>query len=138
VRTLYPVIVTIAFAVSFAILGQAGFFAAWGGDVGVERGESVTDELNEGAEDVPVGGGEDIRGDASASGDNSDIITMVVNGGKTLGSIAGMVATLPGVLYDLAYPFLGPVAVIVYPLGSAGTLLVGIGVIEWLTNREWT
>lgn len=139
-RTLYPVIIAIAFAVSFGVLTQVGFFAAWGADVGVEQGQAVQDKLNQSAEEVPVGEGDagGLRGDASGTGDNSDIISMVVNGGQAIAGLGGIFVLLPRALHDLAYPFLGEVAVMVYVLAIPGQVIAGIGIIEWMGNREWT
>ncbi len=127
-RTVDPVLVVLAIGVAGAMLGMSGFTAVWGADTpSVDR---ASDKMNESAEAVSPNNGP-VEGPVS-SGDSS-IVGLIANGLGSLVDIAGAVVLLPITLMNLGFP-----AWFAVPIGSIGEIIVGIGIFEFATNREWT
>lgn len=127
-RTLAPIMVVLALAVSGSMLGMAGFWDAWGApapqtDAAQDQLEENQDQVN--PNDVPVEG--------PVSSGESDVVGLIANGLGSMTDLAGAVIVLPITLINLGFP-----AWFAIPVGSLGYLLAGVGVIEWATNREFT
>lgn len=126
-RTTMPVFIVIAIGVAGMMLGMSGFSAAWGADP--PKTEAAQEEVNESADLGPTS--KPISGPVSSS--DSSTVGLIASGLGSLTDFAGSVAHLPQTLIALNFPMWFSV-----PLGSVAAGLVGIGIIEFAINREWT
>lgn len=127
-RTIVPVFVVLAIAVAGMMLGMSGFQSAWGAPA--PQTASAQDQLNASAQNASPNEGP-VEGPVSSG--ESSIVGLIVNGLTTMVDIAGGVVLLPLTLMNLGFP-----AYFAIPVGALAELLVGIGLIEFATNREWT
>jgi hypothetical protein len=74
---------------------------------------------------------EGVEGDASNAGDG-DIIGLIIDSGQAVARIAGMVVLLPLELQDLGFPSWFAV-----PLGLSVQTIVGVGVFQFISGRQW-
>jgi len=127
-RTLVPVLVVLCIGTSGAMLGMSGFADSWGADP--PSVESASSQVNGSAENVSPNEGP-VEGPVS-SGDSS-IVGLIANGLGSLVDIAGAVIVLPLTLVNLGFPKWFAI-----PIGTVAEVIVGVGVFEFATNREWT
>jgi hypothetical protein len=127
-RTLVPMMIVLALAVAGMMLTGGAFASEWGAQP--PSTEQAQAGLNDSAGDVNPQSGP-IEGPVAQT--DGSIIGLIGSGLGTITKIGGAVATLPLTLVNLGFP-----AWFAYPLGLIGQLLVGIGIIEFAINREWT
>lgn len=128
VRTTIPVLVVLALGTAAVMLGMSGFADVWGSPT--PQVERAGDHVNESAASVSPQNGS-VQGPVS-SGDSS-IVGLIADGLGSLTDIAGGVVLLPLTLIKLGFPRWFAI-----PIGSLAELIVGIGLFEFATNREWT
>ncbi len=126
-RTIMPVLVVLAIGVAGAMLGMSGFESAWGAEP--PSVEPASSQVNESAGSVGVEEGP-VEGPVNSG--ESSIVGIVVDGLQSLTDIAGAVLVLPVTLMNLGFP-----AWFSIPVGAVAEALVGIGIIEFATNRVW-
>jgi hypothetical protein len=114
--------------VAAAMVTASGFAAVWGApppqiDKASDRVESNASDLspNEGPVSGPV------------SSSESEIVGLITSGLGTLVDLAGAVVLFPRTLMQLGVPAWAAV-----PLGFFAEILVGVSLIEFATNREWS
>lgn len=126
-RTIAPVLIVLALGVAGMMTGMSGFSAAWGAEPPQTdaAASAVNDSAGVGPNQGPVSG-------PVSTGDSS-IVGLIVSGLTSLVDIGGAVVLLPVTLMTLGFP-----AWFAVPLGLLAQAIVGIGLIEFATNREWT
>lgn len=127
-RTITPVMIVMCIGLAGAMVSGAGLADAWGTDP--PQTAAAQEQLNKNSDRVDPQG-TPVKGPVS-SGD-SDLVGVIVNGITSLVKTAAAVAVMPVTLMNLSFPIWFAV-----PVGSFGTLLVGIGIVEFASNREWT
>lgn len=127
-RTIVPVLLVLAIGTAGAMIGASGFADMWGAPP--PQTDAAVEQLEEGSSQVGPNSGP-VSGPVS-TGDSS-IVGLIVNGLTSVVDIAGAVILLPLTLMNLGFP-----AWFAVPIGTLAELLVGIGIIEFATNREWT
>lgn len=127
-RTITPMLVVLALGVSGMMLGMSGFADAWGAKP--PQTTAAEEQLNDSASGLNPGDGP-VQGPVSAA--DSSIVGLLASGLGNLVNVAASVALLPVTLINLGFP-----AWFSVPVGLFGQLTLGIGIIEFATNREWT
>ena len=127
-RTITPVLLVLAIGTAGMMLGMSGFTAAWGAPA--PQTDAAADAVNGSAGSVGPNEGP-VSGPVS-TGDSS-IVGLIVSGLSSLVDIAGAVVLLPLTLMNLGFP-----AWFSVPLGLLAQAIVGIGLVEFATNREWS
>lgn len=127
-RTIFVVFVVVTVGVSGMMLGMAGFADTWGAEP--PRTDAAADQVNQSADNVGPDSGP-VEGPVTSS--DGSIVGLIVSGLGSLVNIAGAVVLLPVTLMNLGAP-----AWFAIPVGSLAELIVGIGIIEFATQREWT
>lgn len=127
-RTIAPVAIILAIGVAGVMIGMSGFGAAWGADPPQTQG--AQENLNDSAEDMNPNEGP-VSGPVSSG--ESDVVGLIADGLSSLVDIGAAVVLLPVTLMELGFP-----AYFAVPIGSLAYILVGIGLVEFATNREWT
>jgi hypothetical protein len=132
-RGTVPVLIVLCIGVAGLMLGGAGFHDAWGAPSPQTGG--AQGELNKSASDLQPANRPDndslISGPVSSA--DSSIVGLIASGLGSIVNAAGSVVFLPVTLVNLGFP-----TWFAYPLGSIAYIVVGISVIEFATNREWT
>ncbi len=123
-----PVMIVLAIGVATMFVTGSGFADAWG-QPAPETG-AAADALNESADNVGPDG-QPVEGPVSTG--DSEVIGLIASGLGTLFGLAGSVALLPVTLTNLGLP-----AWFAFPAGALAQIVVGVSLIEWATNREWT
>jgi len=123
--------VVIAALISFAIAGLLITGSGAGQHTGItDPVGGLDDEVQSQAEESAVGdNGSGVSG-TRGGGEDSSIISLVINGAKQIASIVGMVALLPLTLEQIGFPTWFAV-----PIGTAATLIVSVGLIQFITGR---
>ena len=129
-RTTAPVIMILCIGVAGAMVSMSGFADVWGTPEPQTAGAESA--LEDSADSVNPTGEEGSASGPVSSGE-SNIVGLIVDGGRSLAGIAAAVVLFPVTMINLGFPawFSLPIGWFVYTLG-------GIGIIEWGTNREWT
>ena len=127
-RTIAPIVVVLAIGVAAMMLGMSGFSAAWGADP--PQTSAAQEELEDSSRDLapqsgPVSG--------PVSGVDDSVIGLLASGLGSAVDVAGAGAVLPKALISLGFP-----AWFATPVGFLAQLIVGIGLFEFATSREWT
>lgn len=126
-NTYVPVLLVLAIGVSGMMIGMSGFDDVWG--AGKPQTQGAQDALNGSAEQVNPND-EPVSGPVSSG--ESSAVGLFVDGIQSLASIAGSVALLPVTLIELGFP-----AWFSVPLGSIAYLVVGVGLVQFASKREW-
>jgi len=130
-RTIFPVLFVLALGTAALIWGMAGAGNIYGSSDpvdGLNSGSEIVDAKNDSA----VGGGS-YNGSAGGDSDGGGIVGLIISGVDAIVSFVSMVALLPWELMKLGLP-----EYFALPIGFLAQGLVGIGVIEFATNRELT
>lgn len=127
-RTIAPLLVVLAIAVSGGMLGASNFQSAWGGEP--PQTTAAQGELNNSSSDLAPSS-QPVSGPVSAA--DSSVVGLIASGLSGIVEAAGAVALLPLTLINLGFP-----AWFSIPLGLLAQLITGIGIIEFATNREWS
>jgi hypothetical protein len=123
-----PVFIVLSIAVAGMMLGASGFSAAWGS--APPSTSAAQEQLNNSSGKVAPADGP-VAGPVTSS--DSAIIGLISSALGTVVNLAGAVALLPLTLIELGFP-----AFFAVPLGLIGQLVVGVSLIEFASNREWT
>lgn len=129
-RTIGAVLFVLAIGTASLIWGLSGVGTIHGQDdpvSGLESGDAVHEASNESA----VGGG-NFTGEASASEGEGDIVGMIISGISSVTGFVAMVGLLPWELQRLGFP-----AYFAFPIGFLAQGIVGIGIVQFATNREF-
>lgn len=123
-----PVMLVLVIGVAAAMVTSSGFAAVWGAPPpqvqdASERVEDNASDLN--PNNSPISG--------PVSSSESEIVGLITSGLGTIVSLAGAVVLFPLTLMQLGMP-----AWAALPLGSVAEILVGVSIIEFATNREWS
>jgi len=125
-RTQYPLIIVLCFAVMFGMFAGSGFNAIVDGDRSTGQAQ---DELDSQANDSAIENGSGIAGDQSP-GDEGSLVGVVISGSQTILSVLGMVALLPITLQNLGFP-----TWFALPIGSVAYVVAGIGFVQFVSGR---
>jgi hypothetical protein len=125
-KTTYPVLIVLALGVAGTMWGMSGITAMYDGP---QDDLQSQEELNESASSSSVTGYE---ADAGPN-QGGNIVGLIFSGISRLVSLAGLVLLLPAEMHNIGFPWWFSL-----PIGLLAQTLVGIGIIEFATQREWT
>lgn len=131
-RTTAPVVFVLALGVAFAIVGTTGIAATWG-LTDTPGGDGVESNLNQSAANSSAGESGNFEGDVGQSGDDTSLLGLTITGISIIASAAGAIVLLPITLTNLGMP-----AYAAIPLGFFLQVIVGIGIVEFATGRQYT
>lgn len=122
-----PVLIVLALGVAGLMLGASGFSDAWGAQPPSTSAaeEKLNNSSSVGPTNDPVSG--------PVSDGDSSIVGLISSGLGSFVDIAGAVAFLPVTLTNLGFPMWFS-----YPLGLLAQFVVGVSIIQFATNREWS
>lgn len=128
-RTIFPILFVLALGVAALIWGMSGMGSIYGTQDPVS-GSQAGGELEDASNDSAVGGG---SFNGSASGETSDggIVGIIISGISFIVSFASMVGLLPFELMNLGFPNYFAI-----PIGLLSQALIGLGIVQFATNRE--
>jgi hypothetical protein len=129
VRTARIVLVVAALGTASLMWGLGGLGDLYGETNPVGDLQSG-DEVERQADESAVVDNGSFSGSASRSDDS--IVGLIVSGASAITDFAAMVALLPLELQRLGLPRYAA-----YPLGLIAQAVVGIGVVQFATGREW-
>lgn len=124
----FPVLVVLTIGVAAAMVTASGFAAVWGAPP--PQVDKASDQVDESAGNLNPNSGP-VAGPVSSS--ESDVVGLITSGLGAMTDLAGAVVLFPITLMQLGMPAWAAV-----PLGSVAEILVGVSLIEFATNREWT
>lgn len=113
--------VAVCFALAFAMLAGAG----WTAQTGATDGDLIRDEVNDTANNSPVG----ISG-GTGSQDDGDIVGFIINGSGKLVDFVLLGLTIGSVLANLGFPLW-----MTRPIGWAIQLVLMVGFAQFTLNR---
>lgn len=122
-----PILIVLALGVSGMMLGASGFSDAWGAQPPQTSAaqEQVNNSSSIGPNQDPISG--------PVSDSDSSIVGLISNGLGSIVGVAGAVVLLPATLTNLGLPMWFS-----YPLGLLAQFVVGVSIIQFATNREWS
>jgi len=125
-KTTYPVLIVLALGVAGTMWGMSGIAAIYDGP---QDDLNSREELNESAE------GSSVNGYEADAGPNQggNIVGLIFSGISRLVALAGLVLILPAEMHNIGFPWWFSL-----PIGLLAQTLVGIGIVEFATQREWT
>jgi hypothetical protein len=130
VRATWPVLFTLSLGIAVLMIQGSGYAATVSGNptsgLG-PLGDSVQEQANS---SVASNQGDGLAG--QASGSDEPLISFILSGGGAILSTAKLVATLPVALISLGAPVWFAV-----PVGGLAQIVVGIGILQFITNREF-
>lgn len=129
-RTLYPVLLVLAIGTASLIWGFSGVGQIFGNSdpvSGIDAGDSIVDAKNDSA----VGGGS-FNGSAEGETSGGGIVGIIVSGIGFIVGFVAMVGNLPASLMQLGFP-----EYFAKPIGYLVVALVGLGVVQFATNRVY-
>lgn len=126
-RTKFIVVLALALAAGTLVVQMAGFQDSIGQDpaAGMDAGDRLEKQANESAANTGL------EGNARAS--DGDLVGIIISGvqrGVTV--LIAFTALLPFTLNKMYIPWYAA-----YPFGVFGQVLMGIGIIQWATNRVY-
>lgn len=127
-RTLYPLLVVLALGAATIVWTLSGVGAIYGVSDPIGDGSPASDALENQAENSSANQG--VESSARSSGDS--VVGLIFSGLGTIVSVASMVVLLPWELQRLGFPHY-----FAYPIGLLAQTLVGVGIIQFATNREY-
>lgn len=122
------VMLVFALGTSGMMLGMSGFTQAWGAEP--PRTAAAQEEVKKSSEQLKP---QNKPNTGPVSEADSSVVGLISSGLSSLTNIAGAVVLLPQTLINLNFP-----AWFAVPVGLIPHTLVGISLIEFATNREWT
>lgn len=123
-----PVMLVLVIGVAAAMVTASGFAGVWGAPP--PQIDDASDRVSESADGLNPNNGP-VSGPVSSS--ESEIVGLITSGLGTLVDLAGAVVLFPLTLMQLGVPAWAAV-----PLGSFAEILVGVSLIEFATNRDWS
>jgi len=127
-RTLLPMGGVLALGFVLLLFAGSGFNAIVAGDANTDGLQS---ELQDTADQTGVDNETVVEGSRETGGDGS-IVGIAIGGSQKLLRIVGLVALMPVTLQQLRFP-----AWFAFPLGSIGSLIAAVGIIQFITGRIW-
>jgi len=128
-RTIKIVLIVAALGTASLMWGLSGMGAVYGQSDPVSGLESGDDIKQQGNQSVVSNGSYD----ASATGASQDsVVGLIIAGTSRITDFAAMAALLPIELNRLGLPYW-----LAYPVGLIGQAIVGIGIVQFATNRVW-
>ena len=128
-----PIIaVVLAFGVSFSLMAGSGFGAAV---YGQSPGEAETSRtIEEVSSQASVDENSEAGGlSADVAGDNEPtVVGVALSGGQFADELVGAVALLPVTLIGLGFP-----AYFAVPIGGVAQIIAFIGLVQFVTGREY-
>jgi hypothetical protein len=124
-RTNFLLAMVMSLALAGALITGSGFAALVG--QGDPTG-GISENVNKTAKNTTLDDGK-LSGENAPSDDDS-IISLIIDGGKEIGDIVGMVTLLPLTLMNMGFP-----AWFAIPVGAPVTIIASIGVIQFVTGR---
>lgn len=131
-RTKYPVLVVMALATASLIWGMSGFGDVYGVNDPVGDDSQAADALQEESNESSASSGGTFEGSANTGTDSNNIVGLIISGISSIVSFGTMVALLPLELERLGFP-----RYFAYPIGVLAQTLVGIGIVQFATNRDF-
>jgi hypothetical protein len=124
-RTLAPLALVLALALTGAMFSGSGFNQLVDGEK--ELGQ-VQDQVDQAGAGSPAGEGE-LESNRRGTDDGS-IVDLVISSAASIGRFAGLALTLPITMKELGFP-----GWFAFPVGSIIEILVAIGVIQFVSGR---
>lgn len=128
-RTIAPILFVAALGTAALIWGLSGAGAIYGVDDPVSGLESG-DALEERSNDSAVSNDGTFNGSAENTDGSDNIVGIVISGIGAIVQFATLVALLPFELQRLGFPFW-----FAFPLGALTQAIVGVGVVQFASNR---
>jgi hypothetical protein len=128
-RTIAPILFVAALGTAALIWGLSGFGAVYGVNdpvSGLESGDALEDQANDSA----VSNQGQFNGSADNTDGSDNIVGIVISGISAVVQFATLVAFLPFELQRLGFPFY-----FAFPLGVLTQAIVGVGVVQFASNR---
>lgn len=122
------VLIVLVLGASAGMVTASGLAGVWGSPP--PQVDDASGQLNDSASDLRPSSGP-VEGPVSSS--ESDVVGLIVSGLGAITNMAGAVALLPLTLIQLGFPAWAGV-----PIGLLAQTVVGVSIIEFATNREWT
>lgn len=131
-NTIRYTIAVLCLGFAFTTLSMAGMPAALGMGAGAPGagGSTLGDTLNESAGEAPVGGGE-VEGQVDGTDDQS-IVSVALNSVTFFMSFASAIAAMPTALTALGLPWY-----FAAPAGSFMVVVASVGILQFISQREW-
>lgn len=126
-RTQFAVVLGLSLAAGVLVVQMAGFGAVTGEPpaAGMDAGDTLEEEAN----DSVANSG--LQGDARSS--DGDLVGVIISGVQVgFSALVAFTAKLPWTLNNLGIPWYGA-----YPAGLFVQVVMGIGLIQWATNRPY-
>lgn len=127
-RTLYFILVVFALGTAGMIWSLSGIGGVYGPTDPIGDTESA-DALEAQAANSSANNSGSLNGSARA-GDDANLIGVIITGISTIVNFGGTVVLLPFELQNLGFP-----RYFAYPVGLLAQAFVGIGIVQWATNR---
>lgn len=130
-RTIKPTLIVVALGVATMMWGVSGFGSLYGQTdpvSGLESGENLRAISDESA----VSENGSFNASAKGADESDNIVGMIISGTQAVISFAGSVALLPWELMRIGFP-----RWFAFPLGLSAQAVVGIGIIQFATNRVY-
>lgn len=130
-RTLYPILVVAALGTASLIWGLSGFGAVFVDDNSVDAGQSAADQL-EGEANSSVASDEGEFEASARSGNEDNIVGVILSGIQGILGFVTMAALLPVELRRIGFPYY-----FAYPVGILVQTIVGVGFLQFATGRVY-
>lgn len=131
VKTIGPVMFVLALGVATVIWGMSGAGALYGTQDPVSGAQSG-DALHNASDNSSVSGEGNFSGAASGETGDEGIVGIVISGIGFVVGFVKMVGLLPFELMNLGFP-----PYFAVPIGLLAQALVGVGIVQFATNREY-
>jgi hypothetical protein len=126
-RTKAVFVVALSLSMGVLVVQMAGFGAVTGTPpaAGMEAGEQIREQANESVANTGLKGG--------ARSSDGELVGVIISGIKNVvPTIVKTVALMPFVLSDLGFPWYAAA-----PIGFFSEIVIGIGIIQFATNRKF-
>ena len=128
-RTLFPIFAVMMLGISGFMVSASGFGAIADGGGGGTAATVVGERVQSEGQNSSLKEG--VNGSAIGSTDNS-IIGMVFSSVAEIVRYASLAVTLPLLLRDMGFP-----AWFAFPIGGLVSIVVSVGLLQFVTGREW-
>lgn len=137
-NTKAPVLMVLVLAASGAMLSGSGFADAWGAEApstseaqkALDRSQEVDAVSNTSAGDKENESG--IKGPVGGGGESGSVLGLILSSAGALATMIGAIVVFPITLMNLGFP-----AWFAVPIGALAEVIVGIGLMQFTSGREW-